>query len=588
MTTAGAPRPVRADRVLLALAAVAVAIAAADTYVVVLALPEMSASAGISVVDLQRAAPIISGFLLGYVAMLPLIGRVADLEGRLPVLVMSLTVFAIGSAVTAVAFDLPSMVTGRFLQGVGGGGLVPATMALVADLYPVERRGLPLGLVSAVQEAGSVLGPVLGAGVLAVGSWRTIFALNVAAGLLLLVAVSRLGRRSRVVGDAPAHPPDALSWMLLALTALAGSLVALQPRALVRDPFWSVLFQPYAGDSRWLSPVGLLTVLSAVGLLVWSCSASHPLLDLRRWGRALVAADLPGALLLAAVLGGVVLAFGTGDPEVQLFSPLGPWFLAGSAVAAVALVVHLRRASAPVVPRGALGATPAWGGLVVSFLVGSALIAAVVSLPIFARTTVYTDSQVLASLVLVRLLVALPVGAVLGGWLLRRVAAGPVAAVGMLLAAGGFVWMSQWDATSLESLVANVPLLLTGLGFGLALAPVNAVVLASTADEVHGLASAMVVVARMVGMLVGVSALTAVGLRAFYAERDALPPVAEVCGKPSPCDAYNDLLKVAALTQEQVIFLGAAGCAVAAAVLALVLFRGADTRGRTSASLLIG
>lgn len=587
MSTTGAPRPVRADRVLLALAAVAVAIAAADTYVVVLALPEMSAAAGISVVDLQRAAPIISGFLLGYVAMLPLIGRVADLEGRLPVLLMSLTVFAIGSAVTAVAFDLPSMVTGRFLQGVGGGGLVPATMALVADLYPVERRGLPLGLVSAVQEAGSVLGPVLGAGVLAVGSWRTIFALNVAAGLLLLAA-ARLGRRSRVADAPPAHPPDALSWMLLALTALSGALVSLQPQALVRDPFWGLLFEPYAGDSRWLSPVGLLTALAAAGLLVWSCTAPHPLLDLRRWGRALVAADLPGALLLAAVLGGVVLAFGTGDPEVQLFSPLGPWFLACSAVAAVALAVHLRRASAPVVPRGALGATPAWGGLVVSFLVGSALIAAVVSLPIFARATVYADSQVLASLVLVRLLVALPVGAVLGGWLLRRTAAGPVAAVGMLLAAGGFVWMSRWDATSLESLVANVPLLLTGLGFGLALAPVNAVVLASTADEVHGLASAMVVVARMVGMLVGVSALTAVGLRAFYAERDALPPVAEVCGKPSPCDAYNDLLKVAALTQEQVIFLGAAGCAVAAAVLALVLFRGADTRGRTSSSLLIG
>ena len=95
--------------------------------------------------------------------MLPLIGRIADLRGRVPVLVAALVVFAVGSLVTALAYDMPTMVAGRFLQGVGGGGLVPATLALVADLYPVERRGVPLGVVSAVQELGSVLGPLFGA-----------------------------------------------------------------------------------------------------------------------------------------------------------------------------------------------------------------------------------------------------------------------------------------------------------------------------------------------------------------------------------------------------------------------------------------
>ena len=148
-------------RLLLSLTAVAVAFAAADTYVVVLALPDMMAGVGLSIDQLQRAAPIVSGFLLGYVAMLPLIGRIADLRGRLPVVVASLVVFAVGSLVTAAAYDLPSMVTGRFLQGVGGGGLVPATLALVADLYPPARRGVPLGAVGAVQELGSVIGPLL-------------------------------------------------------------------------------------------------------------------------------------------------------------------------------------------------------------------------------------------------------------------------------------------------------------------------------------------------------------------------------------------------------------------------------------------
>ena len=142
------------------------AFAAADTYVVVLSLPDMMGSVGLSIDELQRAAPIVSGFLLGYVAMLPLIGRIADLRGRTPVLVAALVVFAFGSLVTAAAYDLGSLVTGRFLQGVGGGGLVPVTLALVADLYPADRRGVPLGVVGAVQELGSVLGPLYGAVVL--------------------------------------------------------------------------------------------------------------------------------------------------------------------------------------------------------------------------------------------------------------------------------------------------------------------------------------------------------------------------------------------------------------------------------------
>src|SRR4051794_24980813 len=149
----------------------------------------MMASVGLNIDELQRAAPIVSGFLLGYIAMLPLIGRIADLRGRVPVLVGCLAVFSIGSLVTAAEYNLFSMVVGRFLQGVGGGGLVPATLALVADIWTVERRGLPLGVVGAVQELGSVVGPLYGALVLAVSTWHTIFWINLAVGLVLAAAL---------------------------------------------------------------------------------------------------------------------------------------------------------------------------------------------------------------------------------------------------------------------------------------------------------------------------------------------------------------------------------------------------------------
>ena len=117
--------------------------------------------------------------------------------------------------------------------------------------------------------------------------------------------------------------------------------------------------------------------------------------------------------------------------------------------------MHLRRAEAPLVPRGALRRTPAWGALLVSFFIGAALIAALIDIPLFARTTVYPDSQLLAALVLVRFLVALPVGAVVGGYLIRSVSPGVVTAAGMALAAVGFVLMTRWDLTSLSELVGQ-------------------------------------------------------------------------------------------------------------------------------------
>jgi MFS family permease len=581
-------------RLLLGLASVAVAFAAADTYVVVLALPEMMNAVGVPIDQLQRAAPIVSGFLLGYVAMLPLIGRIADLRGRVPVLVAALVVFATGSLITALAYDMPSMVAGRFLQGVGGGGLVPATLALVADLYPADRRGVPLGVVSAVQEIGSVLGPLFGAAVLAFADWRVIFAINLAVGLVLALAIRRLPFGTKRKENSPPDdrfPPmdrakDWVGVLLLLIALVAGVLTMTQPAPLLRDLTWGQAFIPFVSDGRWLSPIGLVA-MGAAALFVTRClTAPHPLVDLHAWRQTLRAADLTGSLFLGVALAGVILAFATADPKVQVFSEQGLWYLLGSVLAALAFVLHLRRAEAPLVPRGAMRRTPAWGSLAVSFFVGAALIAALIDIPLFARTTVHSDSQLMAALVLVRFLVALPVGAIVGGYLTRALPAGVVTAAGMACAAAAFVLMSRWGLTTLDELSSTFPLLLGGFGFGLALAPVNAAVLASTDDDVHGLASALVVVSRMVGMLVGISALTTIGLRRYYAEQADLADVRDVCDGKSRCAEFTQLLKVAGIAQEQTVFLGAAVCAVAAGVLALLLFRSAGTRSIDAGEML--
>ncbi|WP_435200742.1 MFS transporter [Janibacter sp. GS2] len=539
MTTPVGRRP----RTLLALASAAVALAAADTYVVVLALTDMMNGVGLGLDNLQRAAPIISGFLLGYIAVLPLIGRLADLVPRSRILLGCLVVFVIGSGITALAVDLDILVAGRVVQGVGGGGLVPATLALVADLWPPGRRGMPLGIVGAVQELGSVLGPLLGAAVLAVADWRAIFWLNVVLGVLLFIAIAAVsGGTGR-----PPFVPTLLGTVAVGLLWL--TLAA--PDVLATDVTLGLPFVPFAGDSRLLTPIGALTVVLLLGLVVITRS---------RWWPPLRVSDLPGALLLGATLGCIVLTFASADPETEVVGPLGYALLPVGVVTALLYLWRHRTADSPLVPRGAVRGRTGWA-LVVSLLVGVALVSVVVDVPLFSRLT--TDgSQTEAALELVKFLLAVPVGALLGGWVLRWVGDGLSAGVGLLLAAGGLFVMSGWERGSLDTVAATVTLALVGLGLGMALAPVNDAALADSPQDAHGTASSLVVVARMVGMVVGLALLTGVGLHRYYEAVDAMSAAEQTDGQA---------LLDAALLQVHTVFIGAAGAALVAAVVAFVL-----------------
>src|SRR5690606_6488960 len=155
----------------------------------------------------------------------------------------------------------------------------------------------------------------------------------------------------------------------------------------------------------------------------------------------------------------------------------------------VLFAVRERRAKVPLFPHRAFGARPAWGALVVSFFVGAALIAALVDIPVFARATSHPDSQIGAAFVLVRFLVALPIGALVGGWVARGLAAGPITAGAMLVAAAAFVVMAGWGQDALDGWSDDVTLAVCGFGFGLAIAPVNAALLAAVPSGVHGVGS---------------------------------------------------------------------------------------------------
>ncbi|MGH2718584.1 MAG: MFS transporter [Actinomycetota bacterium] len=194
-------------------AGAAVMLASLDAYVVVTILTDIIRDLGIPINELQRATPIITGYLLAYIAAMPLLGQLSDRLGRTRVLQGSLAAFAVGSAVSALARSLPVLVGARVFQGAAAGALLPVTFAVVGDLWEEQDRQVPLGLVGSVQELGSVLGPLYGALLAAAIGWRGLFWVNLP---LAAAAIAIVGRTKPGRGSVPGRKVDAIGGLLLA------------------------------------------------------------------------------------------------------------------------------------------------------------------------------------------------------------------------------------------------------------------------------------------------------------------------------------------------------------------------------------
>ncbi|MBV9120816.1 MAG: MFS transporter, partial [Chloroflexi bacterium] len=233
--------------------------------------------------------------------------------------------------------------------------------------------------------------------------------------------------------------------------------------------------------------------------------------------RGLRYVDIPGAVALACVLAALTIALsGSSDPlraasPVDLRRALPFGFLA--CVATVCFVVRERTAGRPLLPRQLATSAVFWTAGGVNFLVGAGLIAAMVDIPLFAAT-VLGRPPLAAGLALLRLTASIPFAAVAGGWLAQRTGPRFVAIAGLLLTAGGFWLMSRWSLTVTDGQMTP-SLILTGLGFGLVIAPVTSVAVSATGTDQRATATSLVTVLRMAGMTVGLAALTSLAFFRF-------------------------------------------------------------------------
>lgn len=173
----------------------------------------------------DETAWVATAFVLAFTVLMPVYGRLSDGLGRRRLILVGVALFSLGTAVTALAPNLPALVAGRVIQGAGAGGLMPLAMALISGIFPPDTRGRALGVWSSVGPTTAFVGPPIAGVMIAAWGWRAAFAAPLAAGVVAFAVVRGAAPKTT---QAASHGPargvlGAFDWTG---AALLGGLVA--------------------------------------------------------------------------------------------------------------------------------------------------------------------------------------------------------------------------------------------------------------------------------------------------------------------------------------------------------------------------
>ena len=223
--------------------------------------------------------------------------------------------------------------------------------------------------------------------------------------------------------------------------------------------------------------------------------------------------DYFGALTLGAAL--TVLTIALAQRSIFTGESIYPYLTVAVGVFLIGVLVMVeRRAAQPLLASFLYTSRAFLSSNLAQFLVGIALIMALVCVPLMAATVMERE-PLQSALHLVRLTAAIPVGAVVGGYILRWTGVRAVCITGLVFMGVGLLIMSGWE-TEVDELRLTMPLVAAGLGFGLVIPPIGVSALSAAPSHYWGAAASLVTASRMVGMALGLAALSAWGIERFY------------------------------------------------------------------------
>ncbi|MEE1620970.1 MDR family MFS transporter [Zafaria sp. Z1313] len=241
----------------------------------------------------EHMAWVITAFILASTVMMPVYGKLGDMFGRKPLLLFAIIVFIGGSVIGALAQDMNVLILGRAIQGIGGGGLMILSQAIIADVVPARERGKYMGIMGGVFAFSSVAGPLLGGWLTEGPGWRWTFWMNIPLGVLAVLAAVFL-----------LHIPRPSAAQRGRIDYLGMALLAVATSALVLAGTWG------GGTYAWDSPtiLGLFAAAAVAGaLFVWVESrAAEPVLPLalfrnRNFNLTTVAGLMTGIAMFGAI-----------------------------------------------------------------------------------------------------------------------------------------------------------------------------------------------------------------------------------------------------------------------------------------------
>jgi EmrB/QacA subfamily drug resistance transporter len=221
----------------------------------------------------------------------PLYGRLGDMYGRRPLLLLSIVLFLLGSALCGLAQDMTELVVCRGVQGLGAGGLFPLSLAVIGGIVPARARGRWQGLIGSVFAAASIVGPVVGGFIVDNWSWRWIFLVNLPIGGLAFVAIwMTMPRRT-------ARAPHTIDW-------LGAFLLAGGTAALLLGLVWAG--RTYAWGSGHVVVAFGISALVLSAFAVFERGAKEPILPFELLRNPIVAASTACMALIGMAMFGAI------------------------------------------------------------------------------------------------------------------------------------------------------------------------------------------------------------------------------------------------------------------------------------------